>query len=513
MRPAILLSLAAALHGQTPEMVLRTESRVVEIDVVAKDKNGRPVADLGRADFRVFDNGKPREFQIFSYNGGAPAPPTTAARPAVALPPHMFSNTNGPPADLSAHSTVILLDHVNGWFDNAGIARQNVLSLIDKAPADERIALYVLVKDRGLAVLQEYTTDRELLRRRMSAYLPRGMQPAPVGMDNLGLAMRDTGDAGPRDPGQRTLPKPTEATAREKEYDQRQASEMVRLSLSTLARELARTPGRKSVYWVTQGFQPQQMRGMGSDAWEHTLRSLSDANVAVNAVDSNGLGGPPRRWGPGQILSMLQVAEATGGKAYYNRNDLDEAMRQGIEDARATYTLGFYLGEGERDGRFHRLDVRVDRRGMELHFRPGYFAGGDRAAGSAKKGDEMESLLVSPVDSADVAIVARVSATPGALEIRVAPDVKTVSLKQQVDGWMGKVNELLVEMDAGGRVLAKVSDTRQFTIPGATRAAAEQHGLAWSMRIRRAEGAVRLVIVIQDAATGRSGSLTAPLGQ
>jgi len=69
--------------------------------------------------------------------------------------------------------------------------------------------------------------------------------------------------------------------------------------------------------------------------------ALNAANVAVNTVDSNRLGGPPRLWGAGAMLTMQQVAERTGGQAYYHRNDLDGAIAEGIAAARDSYTLGF----------------------------------------------------------------------------------------------------------------------------------------------------------------------------
>jgi len=80
---------------------------------------------------------------------------------------------------------------------------------------------------------------------------------------------------------------------------------------------------------------------MNQFGWDKTVTALNDANIAVNTVDSFTLGGPPARfWGPGGILTMEQVAEETGGEAYFHRNDLDAAMASGIADSRRSYTLG-----------------------------------------------------------------------------------------------------------------------------------------------------------------------------
>jgi hypothetical protein len=73
---------------------------------------------------------------------------------------------------------------------------------------------------------------------------------------------------------------------------------------------------------------------------------------------------------------MKEVADKTGGKAYFNRNDLDGAMAEGIGASRTIYTLRFHLPDSERDKRFHALKVKVDRPGLELFYRQGYYAGG-----------------------------------------------------------------------------------------------------------------------------------------
>lgn len=507
------------LEAQTDPVVLRAESRVVQIDVVVKDKNGRIVDDLQRSDFTIRDNGRPREFQIFSFDRGSPAGKASRAAPSPQIATSTFTNANSSAAEIPPHSTVILLDQVNGWFDDTAVAQNHVLSLLAKVPADEPIALYVLANQQGLVVLQEYTTNRELLIRHLKQYIPRGMRPAPPGMENFSAAMRDApapGGAGPR-PNPVTAPPPPSAmkeSARETADLQHRAAELVRLSLKGLALHLAGVPGRKSVFWVTQGFPPVEMRDMGKLAWDNTIHALNDANIAVNAVDSNLIGGPPRRWGGnGQVAAEIQLADRTGGRAIYHRNDIEDAMLEELQDSRLTYTLGFYLRDDERDGSFHRLEVRVDRPHLELHFRPGYFAGTNPQLESSRKADEMESLLLSPVDSAELGITVRVDHRESSLDLGIRLDTRTVTLTQQADGWSGGVKEMFVETDAEGHELMKISDTKKFEIPAADRVVYDRDGLPLTSTLPLEEGAQKLAIVIRDLATGRTGLLTVPLAQ
>jgi VWFA-related protein len=309
-----------------PGPTLHAETRVVQIDVVAADSGGRPVVDLTKADFTVADEGKHRAIDIFSINGGAVR--SSAAAPPAApmtreLPPNMFSNRNPGPPNVPAHSTVIVLDQVNAFLEDAAYARDQAMSLMKKLPPDERIALYVIARKEGLALLQDYTTDRALLTRSLKNYAPRGLSPSPPPPPTT--AIRDGQNAGPgagtaaavaafstaggdqpRPPG---LP-PGRTGLEEKLVAWYENSRSARLSLQAFAEQLALVPGRKSVYWVTQAFPSWVMKekGMGSPpamekpAWDKTITALNEANVAVNTVDS--------RWTFGSTWAYRKLPQA-----------------------------------------------------------------------------------------------------------------------------------------------------------------------------------------------------------
>ena len=76
---------------------------------------------------------------------------------------------------------------------------------------------------------------------------------------------------------------------------------------------------------------------------------------------------------------MLDIADKTGGKAYYNRNDIDNALGDGIEDGSTYYMIGYYPQNKNWDGRFRKIEVKTRRTGIKLRYRTGYFAL-DRAA-------------------------------------------------------------------------------------------------------------------------------------
>ena len=389
---------------------------------------------------------------------------------------------------------------MNDYFDNYAHSRDQVVSLMSRLRPDERVAIYVLTPYQGVIILQDYTTDHALLLRNLKAYLPSGMIPAPAGVEGPGQAFA-------------SLAAPLKS---EREFFMRIGAESARTTIQTIAAHMAIVPGRKSLLWVSQGFPPRQIRD-ASESWAKTIEVVNQANVELDAVDSNGLAGPPRRWGPGGVASMRELAERTGGKAYYNRNDLDAAMAEAIEDKRTSYTLAFYLGDNERDGRFHRLSVHVNRPHLDLHHRQGYIAGTDRRSEQAQKKTELESIFLSPLDATGVGITMRIEPVPGnprgTLRIQTTLDPATISLVEKSNRWDGKFEELFLEMNAEGKAIGRISSSRQFQLNAEQHQRFERDGLAYSQTIPLENGAATVRAVIRDSETGHVGSLTMPLKQ
>ena len=155
-------------------------------------------------------------------------------------------------------------------------------------------------------------------------------------------------------------------------------------------------PGRKAVLWITAGFPAPALFDFRAKL-EEAIAALNEANVGLYPVDARGLetSSATRQpfnhnldifaagagsalaqlgWLTSTIDTMKQFADATGGQAFYDRNDIDKAMEEAIVDARANYTLGFYVPDEEADGRFHPLKVHVDRPRVSLQYRQGYIA-------------------------------------------------------------------------------------------------------------------------------------------
>lgn len=394
---------------------------------------------------------------------------------------------------------------MNGWADSFILGSKGVQGLMDKLPGGEQIAVYTITKFEGLLRIVDYTADRERVRKAMAALIPRAMEPAPpaIGPEGDGAGMREEVD------GQRRMVSKNGAPAisvPERDYFMRRGAEEVRLSLAALAETLRTTPGRKSVFWITEGFPPRQIRD--GPAWDSTFAALNDANIAVNTLDADGLGGPTRFWGAGAILTMRQIAERTGGRAFFHRNDLDGALAEGIAASRTSYTLGFYLGD--LDGKYHELKVRVDRPGVTLTHRLGYYARTETMHDLANRKTELESALLSPLDLTRVGIEASVEVRPESAVLTLRLSSASLTFKQTGAGWRGEVQELFVARNDEGKEFGRWKETTAFRF-GAAAKPAEAKGVTLRQALPALPGATKLFIAIRDSASGRTGSLTVPL--
>jgi VWFA-related protein len=162
--------LLAQTPAEPPVVRFRNTVRLVEVDVVAKDKHGKPVADLEAQDFTLFDNGQPQKIKAMSVERGTPALAGAAvgslAAELTAQPkPATFSNDH----TANAAPTVILFDTLNTTRENQATMRTELMQSLDHIKEGTPVALLILGED--LTVVSDFTTARSPWPRRQAANL------------------------------------------------------------------------------------------------------------------------------------------------------------------------------------------------------------------------------------------------------------------------------------------------------------------------------------------------------
>jgi VWFA-related protein len=74
--------------------------------------------------------------------------------------------------------------------------------------------------------------------------------------------------------------------------------------------------------------------------------------------------------------TLIEIAEATGGTAYRNSNDLLTGLARAFSDGRDFYTLAYTPSDGAADGKFRTIAVRVSRKDAVVNAKRGYWAVG-----------------------------------------------------------------------------------------------------------------------------------------
>jgi len=390
---------------QTPSAAptIQVYSRETIVDVTVTDKDGKPVHGLTKDDFTVKEDGKPQAIKSFAEFGRkeVEAPPKLPENVYTNLqPPAASGATNilwldftnaapvlaaqcceAPPSSPTTASTKPLVGPCNAPFEAWGscdLARsmawqkhtkQYAEEYLKKMPAGTRVAVFGTSYPGHLRVLQGVTSDPALLSAAVDT----------MPFDTDGMVML----------APRTVPE--EGAPEDWCAQQERRNRMTLESLAQMASDLAQIKGRKNLLWynariwtLTTPDRPACLSDPRQEL-QRVYGLLAAAQVTVFPISVRGVEG-----NDGPIakpldlvandkavdkLAMEAIAEATGGKAYYNSNDLGDLTAKAMRDGSDYYTLSYVPKGREYDGRHHTIKVVVaDKPGLKLNYRDEYYA-------------------------------------------------------------------------------------------------------------------------------------------
>jgi len=428
----VFLCLPACVSGQTapasgaPVTTIRTSSDLVVVDVVASDSQQNPVHQLTATNFTVLEDGKPQTVKIFEEHQtqtSAPLPP------APKLDPGMFTNYSIAPANGALN--ILLLDKLNTPMDAQSVVRDQVLKYLKDVPPGTRIAIFSLTTQ--LRLLQGFTTNPEVLRALVQT--KKGNQGASPLMNNAMEGDQPGADDPMYDTEADVLGNDPDAAmilANLQQFEVELQSFQLQLrarytldALNQLARYMSSLPGRKNLIWfsgsfpvnilpdpdilslstppskVPGAFTPDPFTGVASaeDEFRETVDLLARSEVSVYPIDARGLmvapmlsvtqSGSTMNRKPNGFANantkffqqtseeqgtMLQMAQATGGKAFVNTNGLKEAVQKAINAGSNYYTIAYTPTDRKWNGDYRKIQIKLDRPGVTLAYRRGYFA-------------------------------------------------------------------------------------------------------------------------------------------
>jgi VWFA-related protein len=395
--------------------VFKANAELVLTNVVVRDsKTGEFVRGLKQSDFTVLENGKPQQISSFDFQSVDMATPLKEATVMG-----LAAGVNGPgtkaavvakPEDLLNHRLIVMFFDLTSMqpedLDRCVKAARDFLT--NKMQPADLVALVSL--DQTLKVDQDFTSDKAALANEVGVY---------NGTEGQGFAEGATANSN-------QVEDTTGYTPDESEYNDLNTDREL-FALRAISKSLEKITEKKSLLYFSGGISRDGIENQAS--LRAAVNSAVRANLSIYSVDTRGLQaisplgdastGSTRGSGGfnGGALTnnmnanfasqevMATLSSDTGGKAFFDSNDFAPAFAQVQKDTSAYYAIGFHSSNPARDGKYRKLTIKINRPGMKLEYRPGYYAPADfKHSGREDRERELEEQLTSDLPATDVAV-------------------------------------------------------------------------------------------------------------
>ena len=330
----VVAVIAASRPPQDQPPTFRAGVQYIEIDVRVTDSDGRFVRGLTKDDFVLLEDGKPQTISTSTFVDLERESPVTRHVPGT-LEPDVATNAGG------GRMWVMLL---GGYAQRARlVARRFVEEAL--GPNDE---VAVVLVNGNMSSAQGFTRKRQLL------------------LASIDRLQSDSPEEFVGDPVVRAFQVLEELCVR-----------LGRIGGSRKAVLYFDPPG---LFIDTSPRGPQRMF-----AQRDALRAATRNNVAIYVVSTSGLGTEMGLEALSAMGGQRLLAEETGGDAIVNSNNFEDGYQRFVRETNKYYLLGYTPSVEHRDDRFHQLAVRVNRPGVTVRARQGYYAAKADAAESGGK--------------------------------------------------------------------------------------------------------------------------------
>ncbi|HVW06203.1 MAG TPA: VWA domain-containing protein [Vicinamibacterales bacterium] len=526
-RASLLVVFSACLLAQSQgeRPAFKSGVDVVQIDVSVLDGKRRPVRGLTSKDFTVLEDGKPRDVVAFTPVD-LPARTTAPAAGAAAWTRDVAPDavTNDVPSE--GRLVVIVFD----WsirFDDSTLARKIARATVnDLGPGDEA-AIVFTSEFANAGIPQNFTSNRSLLLRTIDEPMAFAMKGEDSISPKAGGFINANGQL-IMDP-----------------YGYGSGGCLCRVcTLDTMTRvadALRGAPGRRKVMifigTLFRGFEPamvaprEAMRGLppppvvsmsvpamfgpGScsqplkEARERMSRAAGLANMTIHVVDPVGLetlmnspfGGASPDTIQERLANLHQPADMTGGRTVLNTNAPETAVPAILDESQSYYLLGFSASDPSGT-KLHRIEVKVNRPGVQVRTRTGYVGNDEAVARSGTAPDAPLTTAVSgvlPDTDIPLALVAAPFATPGKMTGTVAVTLGVQARDAAARPGPETLHVVVAALDPKARLIASREETAVIGVNAAS-------GYDLLSRLELAPGRYE-IRVATDAPSGRRGSV------
>jgi VWFA-related protein len=516
-------SLQAAQSSQSAGApTFKSAVEYVEVDVVVTNSQGQFVRDLKKEDFQVSEDGKRQAVTDFTL---VDIPIEKYDRPLYASQPiEPDVRTNERPFEGRVYVMVVDDLHTEALrlqrtkvaaqqFIQQRLGANDLMAVVHTAGADD--------------ASQEFTNNKRLLLAAVNKTSGRALESATAIRNQNAIAT-----------GGRNI---DDTQDLERAMNAENTLRMVR----DIATWFSTVHGRrKTILFVSEGIdydmtnvmersdQPGSRSSVVLAATREAIDAAMRSNVSIYGIDPRGLAGIDdigieyagsnnpnlRQRGLQNEQSLMQdslrmLSEETGGFAVVGRNDLVNAYDRIVADNSSYYVLAYYPPSDKRDGKFHKIDVKVNQPGLVTRARRGYMspsgkAPAPRALDPRGPSAALLDALASPLPVSGLTMHVSLAPFKG-----TAPNA-SVLFTAEVRGRDLSLapNDALelsfMAVDVKGKTRGGSDDTIAMTsLRPETRARVEESGLRVFNRLELPPGRYQMRIAGHDAAGGAVGSV------
>jgi VWFA-related protein len=572
-RLAIVLLLASAMAGaiapalaqqsQTPaDDVLRINTELVQTAITVVDKKGKFVEGLDRGDLELVIDGKPRPINFLErVTAGSEKEVQLAARnqPEASAPKSLAGNSS-----VRGRTIIFFIDDLHLSFSSLNRTRQMIAHFLDSEISGKDSVAIASAKGQ-IGFLQQFTNNKEVLRAALARVNVQPSEERTMGMGNTPMSeftaltieskpdsrqnnamavyvdecLKQSGSASGDRRAAITMRLSCErlvkSNARNVLLQTGYATDRTYESLESLMRSSARLPGRKIVFFVSDGFLSQG--GPLAGGLSNKLKQITDAaqraNLVIYSIDARGLisgtldatnnlltdaNGRMAALASTEILATQDALNAlavdTGGQALRNQNYFDRWVEKVLDETSNYYVIAWRPStEEEKESKFRNVKITVaGRPDLTVRAPRGYVEGPQAAeivsASSSKKPAELHDVLTDSYPSNSLQTVLSLT------HLNSPANGPLLTSSFQIAGSdldYGKDGKQPATVKLAGVILndkGKIAESfqTQLNINPISSASADSSGIIYNHREPLAPGIYQVRVAARDERSGRVGS-------
>ena len=508
-----------------PPVTFRVEVNYVEVDALVTDADGKPITNLTKDDFELFEDGKKQDVATFALVN---IPIERAERPlfaAAPVQPDVQTNDH-----IEGRIYLLVLDDLHTDVTRSPRVKAAATRFIENNFGTNDLAAVVFTGRSGDG--QDFTNNPRLLVNAINKFSGRKLRSATL-----------TRIEGARvDPATQQLAPGDDIDQMDRAFRARQMANNVR----KLAEFMAGVHGRrKSMLLIGEGVDYdiyEAVGQLGSTAssvlldTHDAIAAATRGNVTIYTIDPRGLmnaegdlievagtvGDADSRSIANEMRlsqdSLRVLADSTGGFAAVNRNDLNGAFDRIVSENSSYYMLGFYSTNDRRNGRYRKLEVRVKRPGLRVRNRTGYYEARGRAPSQPNASNSPTALPVavtealgSPLPMSGVPM--KVFAAPykgqapnAAVALVFEIDIRNFDFVQNGGTFNEQVDVAFTSVNTQGKVFPGERQTATLTLKPDTYERAKARGLRVLSQANLPPGRYQIRVAAGNK-SGKAGSV------